>query len=74
MVPKRLFTEINFSGNGNYTFFISGEIGLCVNQGTGFLAETGHVQSISLGSIMYLLKLIILSYYYILLNYCIWKY
>jgi hypothetical protein len=44
MVPKRLFTKINFGGNGNHTFFVSGEIGLCVNQGTGFLAEAGHTQ------------------------------
>jgi hypothetical protein len=39
MVPKRLITKINFGGNGNHTFFVSGDIGLCVNHGTGFLAE-----------------------------------
>jgi hypothetical protein len=42
MVPKRLITKINFGGNGNHTFFVSGDIGLCVNQGTGFLAEKVH--------------------------------
>jgi hypothetical protein len=44
MVSKRLFTKINFGRNGNHTFFVSGEIGLRVNHGTGFLAETGHVR------------------------------
>jgi hypothetical protein len=39
MVPKRLIKKINFGGNGNHTFFVSGDIGLCVNQGTGFLEE-----------------------------------
>jgi hypothetical protein len=39
MVPKCLITKITFVGNGNHTFFVFGDIGLCVNQGTGFLAE-----------------------------------
>jgi hypothetical protein len=39
MVPKRLSAKINFDGNENHTFFVSDKIGLCVNQGTGFLAE-----------------------------------
>jgi hypothetical protein len=34
----------NFGRNGNHTFFVSGYIGLCVNQGTGFLAEKVHAQ------------------------------
>jgi hypothetical protein len=42
MVPKRLITKIHFGGNGNHTFFVSGDIGLCVNQGTGFLAKNIH--------------------------------
>jgi hypothetical protein len=45
MVPKRLFTKIHFGGNENHTIFVSGEIGLCVNQGTGFLAKTRYTQS-----------------------------
>jgi hypothetical protein len=44
MVPKRLITKINFDGNGNHTFFVSDDIGLCVNQGTGFLAEKVHAR------------------------------
>jgi hypothetical protein len=36
---QTFYHKNNFGGNGNYTFFISGDIGLCVNQGTGFLAE-----------------------------------
>jgi hypothetical protein len=39
MVSKRFIIKINFGGNGNHTFFGSSDIGLCVNQGTGFLAE-----------------------------------
>jgi hypothetical protein len=42
MVPERLITKINFGGNRNHTFFVSGDIGLCVNQGTGFLVENVH--------------------------------
>jgi hypothetical protein len=43
MVPKRLITKIHFGGgNGNHTFFVSGDLGLCVNQRTGFLAEKVH--------------------------------
>jgi hypothetical protein len=45
MVPKRLITKINFGGNVNHTFFISGDIELCVNHRTGFLAEKVHAQS-----------------------------
>jgi hypothetical protein len=39
MVPKHLITKINFGGNGNHIFFVSDDIGQCVNQETGFLAE-----------------------------------
>jgi hypothetical protein len=48
MVPKRLITKINFGGNMNHTFFVSGDIGLCVNQGAGFLAEKVHAYACSL--------------------------
>jgi len=41
---KRLFTKINFGKNGNHTFFVFGRKGLFVNQGTGFLVETGHAR------------------------------
>jgi hypothetical protein len=44
MVPKRLITKINFGGNRNHTFLISGDIELYVNQGTGFLAEKVHTR------------------------------
>jgi hypothetical protein len=43
MVPKRL--KIHFGGNGNHTFFVSGDIGMCINQGTGFLMEKVHAYS-----------------------------
>jgi hypothetical protein len=42
--PKRLITKIHFGGNGNHTFFVSDDIGLCVNQGTGFLLEKIHAR------------------------------
>jgi hypothetical protein len=44
MIPKRFFTKIHFGGNGNHTFFVSGKIGLCVNQGTEFLADMRHAR------------------------------
>jgi hypothetical protein len=45
MVPKRLIIIIHFSGNGNHTFFVFGDIGLCVNKGTGYLAEKVHAHT-----------------------------
>jgi hypothetical protein len=47
MVSKRLIKKINFGGPGNHTFFVSDDIGLCVNQGIGFLAEKVHPPLIS---------------------------
>jgi hypothetical protein len=44
MVPKRHITKINFGGNRNHIFLVSGDIELCVNQGTGFLVEKVHVR------------------------------
>jgi hypothetical protein len=47
MVSNCLIKKINFGENENYTFFVSGDIRLSVNQGTDFWRKRYiHPQSI----------------------------